>query len=140
MRLFVFFLLTLPIIGLSQNKTYKVRTVAFYNVENLFDTTNDTLIFDNERTPEGTFRWTNGRYQKKITDLAQVISEIGGDITSTSPDIIGLCEIENLKVLEDIVNHPHLQDKEYGIVHFDSPDNRGIDVALLYKKAVYFYQ
>lgn len=118
-------------------KQYKIRTVAFYNLENLFDTENDTLIFDDDRTPEGKDNWTLERYKRKLDNLSKVLSEIGSCVTKTSPDIIGICEVENLKVIEDLVNHPNLLAKDYGIVHFDSPDERGIDVALLYKKAVF---
>lgn len=131
-------LLLLPSLGLSQGeKKFQIRTVAFYNVENLFDTERDTLIFDEDRTPEGKDRWTFERYHKKVENIAKVLSEIGAEVTKTSPDIIGLCEVENLKVLQDLVHHPYLQNKDYGIIHFNSPDIRGIDVALLYKKAVF---
>ncbi len=121
----------------QEEKQYKVRTVAFYNLENLFDTENDTLIFDDDRTPEGKDNWTLERYNNKLDNLSKVLSEIGSEVTKTSPDIIGICEVENLKVIEDLVNHPTLLAKDYGIVHFDSPDERGIDVALLYKKSVF---
>ncbi|RNC92451.1 MAG: endonuclease/exonuclease/phosphatase family protein [Allomuricauda sp.] len=121
----------------QKNSTYHVRAIAFYNVENLFDITNDTLIFDDERTPEGTYRWTNTRYKKKIGAISRVIANISSSVTSTSPDLIGLCEVENFKVLNDLINAPLLIKKDYGIIHFNSPDSRGIDVALLYKKAAY---
>jgi predicted extracellular nuclease len=116
---------------------YQIRTVAFYNVENLFDIENDSLTFDDDRTPEGKDRWTSERYERKITHISKVLSQIGNDITGSSPDIIGLCEVENLQVIEDLIGHRLLLDKNYGIVHFDSPDERGIDVALLYKKSAF---
>ena len=119
----------------QKSKTYTLRTIAFYNCENLFDTVNDSLIFDDDRTPEGRYHWTQERYLQKIENLSKVISKIGFETSKTSPDIIGLCEVENRDVLEDLVQHPNLRDKDYGIVHFDSPDARGIDVALIYKKA-----
>lgn len=121
----------------QKSKTYTLRTIAFYNVENLFDTKNDTLTFDEEHTPEGDYHWTEELYQKKVGHMTNVLSQIGSETSKTSPDVIGLCEVENKKVLEDLIRHPSLQDKDYGIVHFDSPDMRGIDVALLYKKASY---
>ncbi|WP_343488195.1 endonuclease/exonuclease/phosphatase family protein [Allomuricauda sp. d1] len=124
-------------ISVHAQKEFKVRVIAFYNVENLFDTKNDTLIFDDGRTPEGRYRWTQARYQKKISSIAKVLSEIGRDVVGNSPDIIGLCEVENIDVLRDLVNHSLLQKQDYGIVHFDSPDDRGIDVALLYKKSAF---
>ena len=121
----------------QEQKQYKIRTIAFYNLENLFDTENDTLIFDDDRTPEGKDNWTLERYHRKLDNLSQVLVEIGSEVSKTSPDIIGICEVENLKVIEDLVNHTTLLPKDYGIVHFDSPDERGIDVALLYKKNVF---
>ncbi|WP_298478894.1 endonuclease/exonuclease/phosphatase family protein [uncultured Maribacter sp.] len=122
----------------SQNKNnYQIRTIAFYNVENLFDTLNDSLKRDDDRTPNGKDQWTKKRYLKKIENTSKVITEIGAKITNTSPDIIGLCEIENLQVIEDLISHPNLITKNYGIIHFNSPDERGIDVALLYKKNIF---
>ncbi|MGA8855079.1 MAG: endonuclease/exonuclease/phosphatase family protein [Christiangramia sp.] len=115
-------------------KDYQIETVAFYNVENLFDTVDDTLTFDDDRTALGKDRWTKERYEKKIENIARVLSEIGKDEARNTPLIIGLCEIENRRVLEDLVSHKYLEGKNYGIIHFDSPDERGIDVALLYRK------
>lgn len=121
----------------QEAKTYKIRTVAFYNLENLFDTVNDSLTFDDDRTPDGKDNWTIERYNHKIYNMSKVLSEIGNPDTQTSPDIIGLCELENRQVVEDLINHPHLREKDYGIIHYDSPDERGIDVALLYKKEAF---
>ncbi len=124
--------------GFSQNyNRYKIRTVAFYNVENLFDIENDSLTRDDDRTPEGKDNWTQERYKQKLHNTAKVLSEIGSTLTNTSPDIIGICEVENKKVIEDLINHHYLQNKDYGIVHLDSPDERGIDVGLLYKKSAF---
>ncbi|SNY94740.1 endonuclease [Flagellimonas pacifica] len=131
---YLFVLATVCLSAQSQ-KSYRIRTIAFYNVENLFDTVNDSLTFDDERTPEGRYNWTETRYKKKIEHISKVLSKIGEEASKTSPDIIGLCEVENKNVIEDLVNHPNLRNKDYGIVHFDSPDERGIDVALLFKKS-----
>lgn len=125
----------LLIANVQAQEHYKIRAVAFYNVENLFDTENDSLTFDDDRTPNGKDHWTRERYTRKIDNISKVISQIGQEETKTTPDIIGLCEIENKKVLEDLVSHSRLLKMNYGIVHFDSPDERGIDVALIYKKA-----
>lgn len=119
----------------QSKKEYQIRTVAFYNLENLFDTTNDSLVYDDDRTPNGKDHWTEERYRKKIENLSRVLSNIGMETAKSSPDLIGVCEVENLKVLKDLVSHPFLKKQEYGIVHFDSPDERGIDVALLYSKS-----
>ena len=121
----------------QETNSYQVRTIAFYNLENLFDTTNDTLIYDDDRTPEGKDHWTPERYSHKISQMARVISEIGSINKTTAPDILGVCEVENLSVLEDLIAHPLLNNLNYGIVHTDSPDERGIDVALLYKKEAF---
>lgn len=132
------FLFLLSFLTAAQTeKEYKLRTIAFYNLENLFDTQNDTLIFDDDRTPEGKDRWTTERFDKKIANLAKVLSEIGSEFSQNSPDIIGVCEVENKQVLVDLINHPLLIEKNYGIVHADSPDERGIDVGLLYKKSAF---
>lgn len=131
----LFFIIQL--IQSQEKEYYRVRTIAFYNVENLFDIKNDTLIYDDERTPLGSYHWTRKRYQKKIADIATVLSEIGLKERHGPPDVIGLCEVENLDVLIDLVNHLPHTDSGYGIVHYDSPDERGIDVALLYKKKTF---
>ncbi len=130
-------ILLFRIVSAACQTEFKIRTLAFYNLENLFDTENDSLTFDDDRTPMGKDHWTVERFNQKITNMGKVISEIGSDVTRTSPDFIGVCEVENNEVLERLVNSPELQDKNYGIIHFDSPDERGIDVALLYKKEVF---
>jgi len=119
----------------AQDKKFKVQTIAFYNFENLFDTINNANVNDEEYTPTGTQRWTAEKYKKKLENLSRVLNEIGtSDQQKESPVIIGGSEIENRGVLEDLVKQPLLINKDYGIVHFDSPDKRGIDVALLYQK------
>jgi hypothetical protein len=119
--------------GLAQEKKFKVHTVAFYNFENLFDTINDPDTYDEEYTPsEG---WTLKNYKKKLDNLSRVLIELGtSDAQKNSPAIIGACEIENRKVLEDLTKHPTLINKGYKVVHFDSPDKRGIDVGFLYQE------
>jgi len=132
---FVAFLFSTIIASTAQTeKHYKIRTIAFYNVENLFDYEDDPLTWDNDWTPNGKNNWTKENYEDKLSKLSKVISEIGSDITGTVPDIIGLAEIENRRVLEDLFSQPELAKHDYGIIHYDSPDRRGIDVALIYKK------
>ncbi|WP_108804625.1 endonuclease [Aquimarina sp. Aq107] len=132
-----FLLCPLLVIISQEKKTYKVNTIAFYNVENLFDTEDDPITYDDDRTPNGKDHWTEDIYKDKLKNMAKVISEIGADVTKNAPAIIGVAEIENRKVLEDLANEPVLLPKDYGIVQFDSPDRRGIDVALLYQKALF---
>jgi endonuclease/exonuclease/phosphatase family metal-dependent hydrolase len=121
----------------QDKKTYRVQTIAFYNVENLFDTENDPITFDDDRTPDGKDRWTEEIYKDKVEKMAKVISEIGLDVAQNPPALIGLAEIENRKTVEALANDKALLDKDYGIAHFDSPDRRGIDVALMYQKALF---
>jgi predicted extracellular nuclease len=105
--------------------------IAFYNVENLFDIYDDPNINDEEFTPQGKKNWTQNRYEEKLNHLSKVIQAMD----TFSPDVIGLAEIENLKVLEDLCEQPGLKQMGYKIIHKDSPDGRGIDVALLYNPA-----
>lgn len=121
----------------EKEKKYAIRTIAFYNVENLFDTINDPKTFDDDRTPEGTDRWTSKVYNDHVQKIAKAIADIGRDVTKQPPDIVGLCEVENESVIVDLINTSHLRNHNYGIVHYDSPDSRGIDVALIYKKNVF---
>jgi hypothetical protein len=114
-------------------KKYQIHTVAFYNFENLFDTINGTNN-DEEWLPDGAQNWTGKKYKRKLENLSKVLSEIGTGENPNSPTFIGGSEIENRTVLEDLVKTPKLINKDYGVVHFDSPDKRGIDVALLYQK------
>ncbi|MFK5983427.1 MAG: endonuclease/exonuclease/phosphatase family protein [Flavobacteriaceae bacterium] len=129
--------LTFSLLFSQEKKEYKVNTIAFYNLENLFDTENDPVTFDDDRTPDGKDHWTEEIYQAKLKNMAKVIAEIGADVSGTTPAIIGVCEVENRKVLEDLVNQEPLLKKDYGIIQFDSPDRRGIDVALLYRKKLF---
>jgi predicted extracellular nuclease len=114
-----------------------LTTIAFYNVENLFDTVNDPLTADDDFTAEGKKRWTNKRYQIKIRKLGSVISKLGLTQSKHLPAIIGLVEVENAKVVSDLANSSYLKKGHYGYVHYDSPDERGIDVALLYSKIAF---
>ena len=124
--------LSFGIISAQQSTTPQRVTVAFYNLENLFDTI-DQENNDEEFLPNGANRWTPERYQHKLRNMSHVISLIGGD----GPAIIGVAEIENRGVLEDLIAQDSLRDKHYDIVHYDSPDRRGIDCAILYQPEVY---
>ena len=128
------FLLTSVTFSQSKGKKYNIRTLAFYNLENLFDTINDVTIND-EASPIMELKANRSKvYWDKIDKLGSTIAQIGEDMANTSPAIIGVSEVENLSVLEDLVKSKHLIKKDYGIIHYDSPDKRGIDVALLYQK------
>lgn len=115
--------------GMAQNKKVAIQTIAFYNLENFFDTVNDPKTNDED------FIYTPENYAKKIDNLAHVISGIGvNDMQKNAPIVLGVAEIENRTVLEDLIKHPLLVNLDFGIVHFDSPDQRGIDCAFLYQK------
>lgn len=104
--------------------------VLFYNVENLFDTIDDPLTDDAEFLPGGKYQWTSERYLTKLDQLGRVIS---GDGKTPLPALVGLAEIENCRVLKDLTSTDRLKSGRYGIVQYNSPDERGIDVALLYR-------
>lgn len=122
----------------NEEKTFKVNTIAFYNVENLFDAENDQTIKD-EYSPimEMSEGLREGVYQKKLKNMAYVIPQIGADVSKNAPAVIGLCEVENRRVMEDLANQKEMLSYDYGIVHYDSPDRRGIDVALMYQKKLF---
>ncbi|WP_026754564.1 endonuclease/exonuclease/phosphatase family protein [Sediminibacter sp. Hel_I_10] len=110
-----------------------VQNIAFYNLENLFDFRDDRSIGgDNDFLPNSEKRWTKKRYEKKIENLGHVISKIGNTPEDEPPVLIGLAEVENKRVLHDLTQSRGLRNHHYKFVHFDSKDERGIDVALLY--------
>jgi len=106
-------------------------TVVSYNVENLFDTVDDPKIPDEEFLPTSEKKWDSERYQKKLNDLVRVIAEIN---PKELPEIVGLVEVENRTVLEDLIQTGVLKNQKFGIIHEESPDYRGIDVALIYRQ------
>lgn len=120
-----------------QISKYTIRTICFYNVENLFDTIDDPETIDEAYTPSGKNHYSSQDYLSKIRNTARVISEIGSKGKKRGPDVIGLAEIENFRVLQDLVHSEGLDSKKYQIIHQDSPDRRGIDVAILYKPAFF---
>lgn len=118
----------------QQDKQFTVVSIGFYNLENLFDTIYDAeLLINEEFTPDGPKKWTSERYYEKLNNMAFVISKISTDITPDGIAILGVSEIENRGVLEDLVKDPQIKDRNYKIVHYDSPDRRGVDVGLLYQ-------
>jgi len=134
----VVFPFLLSVFNLSaQEKQYKVATIAFYNLENLFDTLDTPDKNDFEYTPEGVKKWDSKKYISKLENMSKVIAQIGAELTKTAPAIIGVSELENRTVLEDLVNTPALKNYNYKIAHFESPDRRGVDVALLYQSSIF---
>lgn len=109
-------------------------SVAFYNLENLFDTLDDPETLDDDFTEDSPKKWTKKRFDKKIKKLGRVIAEIGTDSIGFPPVLVGVAEVENAAVLQALIDSSYLEKKKYGFVHFESPDERGIDNALLYRK------
>lgn len=121
----------------DSGKSYKLGLVGFYNIENLFDTIDDPHKRDEEFLPDGKNAWNTEKYNRKLHNIAYAISTIGtcDDDKIKSPDglaVLGLSEMENITVLQDLVKQPEIADRNYQIIHYDSPDRRGVDVALLY--------
>ena len=108
--------------------------IMSYNVENLFDTIDDPHKLDNEFLPQSKKKWTSNRYQSKLKHLASVISSVD---STKLPELISLVEVENQEVLEDLSHQDLLKKVHYKIVHKESPDRRGIDVALLYNPKMF---
>jgi len=119
----------------DKDKSYSITAVGFYNLENLFDTIVDAdtnKILQEDFTPKGKKNWNSKRYHKKLVNLSQVISELGTEVTPDGVAILGVAEIENKSVLDDLAKQDLIKSRNYQVVHYDSPDKRGIDVGLLY--------
>lgn len=126
-------LLILPAVAQNeQERRYNMYGVMFYNLENLFDTINNNGIYDKEFSPNGARQWNHDKYWKKQHNLAYAISQMVTPAMPNGPVIIGVSEVENITVLQDLVRQPEIKDRHYQIVHHESPDRRGIDVAFLY--------
>ena len=117
----------------AQDKPYMV---AFYNLENLFDIYDDPETHDEEFLPDGVKQWNETKYQKKLSNMERVLFDMAA-INKEYPIVIGVSEIENRSVLEDLVSQPKLKGANYRICHYDSPDARGVDVAFLYRADVF---
>lgn len=120
--------IVLPAMAAAQGGTFRVM---FYNVENLFDCRDDSLKADEEFLPTSLRAWHEGRLKQKIYHLAQVIAAVG---EWDAPALIGMCEVENAYVMDRLVKYSPLKEYGYRYVITDSPDERGIDVALLWQR------
>jgi len=123
--------MTVTFSAASQKAEIPGCRLMFYNVENMFDTYDDPLKDDDEFLPGGVRRWSYSRYRKKLNSVYQVIVAAG---EWTPPDVVAFCEVENRSVLEDLLTGTYLSKYNYGILHEDSPDQRGIDVCMIYRK------
>ncbi|MFM7155483.1 MAG: endonuclease/exonuclease/phosphatase family protein, partial [Bacteroidota bacterium] len=134
MKYVLFSFLLLPLTAFSQQGAdYKVASIGFYNLENLFDTLDTPDTNDADFLPGGRLLWNTEKYVSKQHNMAKVISQLGTELSPDGVALLGVAEIENRKVLEDLVSQPELKSRKYQIVHYDSPDERGVDVGLLYQ-------
>lgn len=118
----------------KRKKANDLYTIGFYNLENLFDTHDDPNTLDDDFTPNGFKKWSLKRYKRKLYKLAKTIAEVGDEATKRPPVLMGIAEVENREVVEDLIGAEALRDINYGYVHYDSPDERGIDTGLIYHK------
>lgn len=129
--LFLLFVVPLDVTPISTKGNGDTLVVMFYNVENFFDTHNDSITNDDDFLPDGSYRWTYSRYKNKSAAIARVILSSNG---WNHPMLVGLCEVENKTVMNQLIFGSGLKNAGYSYIHFDSPDARGIDVALLYNR------
>ena len=134
-KLFLFFsfYLCLTVFAVQGKNKQRLYSVAFYNLENLFDTIHDEGKNDYDFLPEGSYQWNSKKYEAKLKNLAQVLSSLARDRVPQGPAFIGVAEVENNRVLEDLLKQPSLS--QYAFIHYEGPDKRGIDCALLYDPA-----
>ena len=129
-------LLMLPRTANAQK--HKSYVIGFYNLENLFDTYHDEGKNDYEYLPDGANEWTEEKYAKKLRNMARVIADMKKD-NGAWHAVLGVSEVENRHVLEDLVSEPAIAEANYQIVHYDGPDRRGVDCALFYRPEVFTY-
>ena len=129
-------LLVLPRTADAQK--HRSYVIGFYNLENLFDTYHDEGKNDYEYLPDGANEWTEEKYAKKLRNMARVIADMKKD-NGAWHAVLGVSEVENRHVLEDLVSEPAIAEANYQIVHYDSPDRRGVDCALFYRPQIFKY-
>lgn len=122
----------LPICAVAQKQQFKVVAIAGYNCENLFDTIDDSTKKDEDFTPTGSYAYTDDVYRQKLQNMASVIQQLGTDMTPDGAAIVGLVEIENGHVLQDLTSQPQLAPRGYKYIWFPTSDERGISTAMLY--------
>lgn len=122
-----------PLAACAQKQhQHQTLALAFYNLENLFDTQNDPRTDDDDFTPNGVYQYTQAIYRQKLHNIATVLAQLGAGNTPDGPAIIGVAEVENGRVLADLLRQPEIAKRQYKYVWFEGNDPRGIDVALIY--------
>ena len=114
----------------AQQNERDLYSVAFYNLENLFDTIHDAGKNDHDFLPDGSYQWTTKKYESKLHNLSMVLGSLSRNLVPEGPAVIGVAEVENRRVLTDLVSQPAISN--YKFIHYEGPDKRGIDCALLY--------
>ena len=126
------FILLLTAFAVTTVEAQQPYKVMFWNIENFFDTVDDPEVRDDEFTPDGVKAWNDAKYEKKLANVERVVFDIAAQ-DRIYPAVVGFSEVENRSVLEDIISTPKLAPASYRIVHYDSPEARGVDVAFLYR-------
>ncbi len=125
-------LVIMAVLGVNAQKQYTPYAVGFYNQENLFDTCHDEGKNDYEFLPSGSYRWNGLKYNHKLHNMARVLAQMGTDVDKSGCAVIGVSEVENARVLTDLVNQPALKERGFKFCHIEGPDRRGVDCGLLY--------
>lgn len=133
----LFFCLLFALSASARKKQEKIYGIAFYNLENMFDTLHDEGKNDYEYLPEGRNKWTEEKYRAKLKNMSTVLSQLATDRVEGGAAVIGMAEVENRHVLEDLLSQPALSERGYQIIHFEGPDKRGIDCAFFYNPAIF---
>ena len=121
----------------AKGKKEQLYGVAFYNLENLFDTLHDEGKKDYEYLPDGRNKWDDEKYQAKLKNMSTVLSMLATDKLPEGPAVIGMAEVENNRVLQDLLKQPALADRGYEMIHYEGPDERGVDCAFFYNPKIY---
>ena len=139
-RFLLLFLLLVTVLSThAQEKKFAVYGVGFYNLENLFDITHDEGKNDYEFLPDGSYKWNEIKYSHKLANMSRTLADMGTDVLPKSVGcaLIGVSEVENAHVLNDLVAQPPLAARGYKFCHIEGPDRRGVDCALLYNPKLF---
>jgi hypothetical protein len=123
----------------QKSADYKLSIIGFYNIENLFDTINDPRTNDEEFLPKGLNKWDTEKYNKKLFNMATVLAKLGSDVSPLGFTALGVGEVEDKNVLIDLCAHPLLAARKLEVVHYNSPDERGVDVGFIYNPTYFKY-
>lgn len=142
LRILLLFAVVLPTVAATGDndgaeKRYALYGVSFYNLENLFDTVHDYGKRDHEFLPDGAMKWGKMKYEAKLHNMAKVLSQLCTDKLPKGPAVIGMSEVENRRVLEDLLKQPALAGRGLEIVHYEGPDRRGVDGAFFYNPRLF---